>query len=130
MARIRPHCRARLRAAATTTAVASALVLSAAPSEAAVPYLQIAPPMAREGAKLTVYGRGFCPRAACSRIVLAIDGRWVARAFRPRANGRFVKTIVIRQQKGPHVLAATQTRPSHRRLRASLRLIVLPSGGD
>jgi len=111
-------------------AVASVLVLSAPPSQAAVPYLQIAPPSPREGAKLTVYGRGFCSRAACSRIVLKIDGRWVVPRFRPRANGRFVKTIVIRQQKGPHVLAAVQTRPNQRRLRASLRLIVLPGGGD
>ena len=106
-------------------ALIAALALGAGASAASAPYLQIAPTMPREGSKLSIFGRGFCPRTSCTKIVLTVDGRWVARPFRPGASGRFAKTITVRQARGPHTLVASQVLPSGKRARANLRFIVL-----
>jgi len=106
-------------------ALLAALALGAGASAASVPYLQIAPTMPREGSKLSIFGRGFCPSTRCTKIVLTIDGRWVARPFRPGASGRFAKTITVRAARGPHTLVASQVLPSGKRARAKLGFIVL-----
>lgn len=109
-------------------AIVAALTLGAGASAASGPYLQIAPTMPRQGSTLSIFGRGFCPRTSCTKVVVTIDGRWVVRPFRPGASGRFTKTITIRQSRGPHTLVASQVLQSGKRARAKLGFIVL--GGE
>ena len=106
-------------------ALAAALALGAEASAVSAPYLQIAPTTPREGSTLQIFGRGFCPRTSCSRIVLTVDGRWIAKPFRPGASGRFAKTITVHQARGPHTLVASQVQADGKRARAKLGFIVL-----
>jgi len=106
-------------------ALVAALALSTGASAISGPYLQIAPTMPREGAKLQIFGRGFCATTSCTKIVLTVDGRWVAKPFRPGASGRFAKTITVRAARGPHTLVASQVRANGKRARAKLGFIVL-----
>jgi hypothetical protein len=107
------------------SALVAALALGPGASAVSGPYLQIAPTMPREGSKLSIFGRGFCARTSCTKVVLTVDGRWVAKPFRPGASGRFVKTITVRQSRGPHTLVASQVQTNGKRARAKLGFIVL-----
>ena len=112
--------RGGLNVVAAATIIATTLTLLPAPSQAATPYLQIAPALPVLGQTFTVYGRGFCPRSSCSKIVLTINRHWVAKPFRPAANGRFVRRLRVPKDPGHYVLRATQTGAGGRRLTAAL----------
>lgn len=98
-------------------------------SGASTPYLQYAPGMPRVGQTLTIYGRGFCSGAACSRVALTIDGRWVTKGIRP-VRGAFVRSFKVTQAVGPHILRASQRGPNGRALQFSLRIVIGPAGRD
>ena len=118
-------------AIALCVALGCAAVSFASPVSArAVPYLQYSPPMPRTGQLLTLYGRGFCAATACSRITVTMDGRWVARAFRPYASGRFVLTFRLTQAMGPHLLRASQRDGAGRLRSAAVRIVLGPSGHE
>lgn len=113
-----------MTAGAAAAVVVATLTLTAAPSNAATPYLQIAPMQPVLGQSFTVYGRGFCPRPRCSKILLTVNSHWVSKPFRPLANGRFVKRLRVPKDPGRYVLRATQTGVVGRRLTAALTFVV------
>ncbi len=74
------------------------------------PYIQLIPPLAvGGGARIAIYGSGFCGASGCSPVTVKVGNRVVASGVQVGADGRFQASFTVTERIGIYTVEASQT---------------------